>query len=256
MERRLEYAQKLTKGRDQLGLGNAFGLDFWTAGTFFGQGPWDDAARMAQTNTPNYLKGLQFALDLRDKHRVVPTADESRAFLGGQSGPVCFGGKIGMQGVGPLLVDRPPFRWGLATLPYSGAGRNISGRQWAHGIFVGSIPTQRQEAVWQVLRWLGKPEHAGRYVVQNGHAVSALAQGGSDFTQQAYQQRSGADAQAYLLSTQRSRASGWGLLNYASHNDVAREHQPLWDDLVAARISVGEYAQRAAELWNRGMGKQ
>ena len=256
MEKVLEYAQKLTKGRDQLGIGNALGLDFWTAGTFFGQGPWDDTARKAQTNTPDYIKGLQYALDLRDKHRFVPTADESRAFLGGQSGSVFFSGKIGMQGVGPLLVDKPSFRWGLATLPYSGTGKNISGRQWAHGIFVGSVPTQRAESIWQVLRWLGNPEYAGRYVVQNGHAVSALAQGGSDYPQQAYLQRSGADAKAYVLSAQRSHASGWGLLNYATYNDVDREHQPLWADLVAAKVSVGEYAQRASDLWNRGMGKK
>ena len=256
MERFLEYAQKLTKGRDQLGVGNAFGLDFWTAGTYFGQGPWDDTARKAQTNTPNYIKGLQWALDLRDKHRLVPTADESRALLGGLSGPVFISGKIGMQQVGPLLIDKPPFRWGLATLPYSGTGKNISGRQWAHGIFMGSIPTPRQEAVWQVLRWLGKPENAGRYVVQNGHAVSALAQGGSDYPQQAYMQRSGADAKAYLLSAQRSHASGWGLLNYANYNDVDREHQPLWSELTSSKISAGEYAQKAADLWNRGMGKK
>ena len=77
MEKLLEYAQKLTKGREQFGLGNAFGIDFWTAGTYFGQGPWDDTTRKAQTNTPNYSKGLQFALDLRDKFRLEPTTDEA-----------------------------------------------------------------------------------------------------------------------------------------------------------------------------------
>ena len=256
MERLLEDAQKLTKGRDQFGLGNAYGLDFWTAGTYFGQGPWDDATRRAQTTTPNYLKGLQFALDLRDKHRVVPTADESASLLGGQRVPVFLSGKIAMQGVGPFIIDKPSFRWMLATPPYSGAGRNISGRQWAHGIFMGAVPPARQEAVWQVLRWLLKPEHAGPYVVMNGHAVSALAKGGSDLPQQAYKERSGADARAYLLSAQQSRASGWGLLNYASYNDIDREHQPLWADLINTRISAGEYAQRAADLWNRGMGRR
>jgi ABC-type glycerol-3-phosphate transport system substrate-binding protein len=257
MERLLEEAQRLTKGREQLGLGNAVGLDFWTAGTYFGQGPWDDQNRKALTNTPNYIKGLQYALDLRDKFRVVPTADESASLMTGVQGTAVFlSGKVAMQGVGPFLIDKPPFRWALATLPYSGQGQNISGRQWAHGIFMGAIPPARQDAVWQVLKWLLKPEYAGRYVVQNGHAVSALAKGGSDFPQQAYKDRSGADAKAYLLSAQRSHASGWGLLNYASYNDVDREHQPLWADLVNTRISAGEYAQRAAELWTRGMGKK
>ena len=162
-----------------------------------------------------------------------------------------------MQGVGPFIIDKPSFRWMLATPPYSGSGRNISGRQWAHGIFMGAVPPARQDAVWQVLRWLLKPEHAGPYVVMNGHAVSALAKGGSDLPQQAYKERSGADARAYLLSAQQSRASGWGLLNYASYNDIDREHQPLWADLINTRISAGEYAQRrAADLWNRGMGRR
>lgn len=256
MERLLEYAQKLTKGREQFGLGNAVGLDFWTAGTFFGQGPWDDTARKALTNTPDYIKGLQFALDLRDKFRVVPTAEESANLLGGARTPLFLTGKIAMQGVGPFIIDKPSFRWALTTLPYSGTGKNISGRQWAHGIFMGAVPAARQDATWQVLKWLLKPEQAGRYVVMNGHAVSALAKGGSDLPQQAYKDRSGADAGAYLLSARASRASGWGLLNYASYNDVDREHQTLWADLINNRMAAGEYAQRAADLWNRGMGKK
>ena len=237
-------------------MGNTFGLDFWTAGTFFGQGPWDDAARKAQTNTPSYIKGLQFALDLRDKHRVVPTADESAALLGGQRVPVFLSGKIAMQGVGPFLVDKPPVPLDAGNGALLGAGRNISGRQWAHGIFMGAIPAARQDAVWQVLKWLLKPEYAGRYVVMNGHAVSALAKGGSDLPQQAYQERSGADAKAYLLMAQQSRASGWGLLNYASYNDIDREHQPLWADLIGTKISAGEYAQRAADLGTAGWAER
>jgi ABC-type glycerol-3-phosphate transport system substrate-binding protein len=254
MERLLEVAQKLTKGREQFGLGNAIALDFWTAGTYFGQGPWDDAAKKALMNTPGYIKGLQFGLDVRDRFRLVPTSEEAAALMGGQRGAVFLSGKVAMQLVGPFVIDKPPFRWGLATLPYSGPGRNVSGRQWAHGIFMGAIPPARQDAVWSVLKWLLKPENAGRYVVMNGHAVSALVKGGSDFPQQYYQQRSGADARAYLLSAQYSRASGWGMLNYPNYNDVDREHQPLWRELVDGKISPGEYAQRAAELWTRGLG--
>lgn len=256
MDKLLDNAQKLTKGRDQFGLGNAFGLDFWTAGTFFGQGPWDDPNRKAQTNTPNYIKGLQFALDMRDKFRVVPTAEEGANLLGTLRGPLFISGKIGMQGVGPFLIDKPPFRWGLATLPYSGTGRNIAGRQWAHGLFMGKVSTAQQNGVWEVYKWLLKPENAGRYVVMNGHAVSALAKGGSDIPQQAYKDRSGADVKAYTLSAQYSKASGWGLLNYASYNDIDREHQPLWADLIGNKIPPGDYAQRAAALWDRGMGKK
>jgi multiple sugar transport system substrate-binding protein len=253
IDRYVEYAQKLTKGREQFGSGGTLGLDLWTAGTYFGQGPWDEATKKAQMNTPNYIKGLQLGLDLRDKYRVVPTADEAANLMGGQSGPSFISGRIAMVLVGPFLINKPSFRWGLATLPYSGQGRNIAGRQWSHGIFMGAVPPPRQEAVWSVFKWLLKPENAGRYVVMNGHAVSALVKGGSDFPQQYYQQQSGADAKAYLLSAQRSRASGWGMLNHANYNDVDREHQPLWADLVAGKIAAGDYAQRAAELWTRGL---
>ena len=256
MERLLEDAQKLTKGRDQFGLGNAYGLDFWTAGTYFGQGPWDDATRRAQTTTPNYLKGLQFALDLRDKHRVVPTADESAPSWAGSASRSSSRARSPCRAWAPSSSTSPPSAGCWPPRPTPAPGKNISGRQWAHGIFMGAVPPARQEAVWQVLRWLLKPEHAGPYVVMNGHAVSALAKGGSDLPQQAYKERSGADARAYLLSAQQSRASGWGLLNYASYNDVDREHQPLWADLINTRISAGEYAQRAADLWNRGMGRR
>ncbi len=256
MDRLLEYAQKLTKGTEQFGLGNAVALDFWTAGTYWGQGPWDDAAKKALMNTPNYIKGLQYGLDLRDKYQVVPNSQQAAALMGGQRGPLFTSGKIGMQLVGPFVIDKPPFRWGLATLPYSGPGSNVAGRQWTHGIFMGAIPTERQEAVWSVMRWLLKPENAGRYVVMNGHAVSALLRGGSDFPQQYYKERSGADAKAYLLDAQHSRASGWGMLNYSNYNDVDQLHQPLWSDLINNKISAGEYAQRAADLWTQRLGKK
>jgi ABC-type glycerol-3-phosphate transport system substrate-binding protein len=253
MEKFLDYAQKLTRGREQFGSGGALALDFWTAGTYFGQQPWDDAAKKALMNTPGYIRGLQYGLDLRDKFRVVPTADEVNTIMGGQKGPSFISGKIGMVLVGPFVITKPPFRWGLATLPYSGTGRNIAGRQWSHGLFMGAIPTDRKEGVWRVFKWLLKPENAGRYVVQNGHAVSALAKGGSDYPQQYYQQQSGADAKAYLLSAQYSHASGWGMLNWPKYNDVDAQHQPLWADLVGGRISPGDYAQRAADLWTRGL---
>src|SRR5439155_12046031 len=84
MEKFLDYAQKLTRGREQFGSGGALALDFWTAGTYFGQAPWDDAAKKALMNTPGYIKGLQYGLDLRDKFRLVPTSDEDDNLMGSQ----------------------------------------------------------------------------------------------------------------------------------------------------------------------------
>ena len=60
-----------------------------------------------------------------------------------------------------------------------------------------------------------------------------------------------------MLSAQRSRASGWGLLNYANYNDVDREHQPLWADLLATKISVRRVRRSARPIsGTAGMGKK
>jgi multiple sugar transport system substrate-binding protein len=253
MERFQEYAVKLTRGREQFGLG-ALGITFWTPGTFWGQGPWDDAAKKAQMTTANYVKGLEFFFGLRDKQRVIPASDETATLMAGRSGQVFLSGKVGMQLMGPFLTDRLPFRWGLATLPYSGSGRNVSGRMWAHGWFMGPTPTARREATWEVFKWLiAVPDRSGRYVASQGHAVSPLLKGNSESSLKVYQERAGIDPRAYFLQAQHSRASGWGMLNYPNYLDVNREHDKLWAELVASRIGVGEYTRRAAELWDTNL---
>jgi hypothetical protein len=63
--------------------------------------------------------------------------------------------KIGMQ---VLLVTQTavPFKWDVATLPYSGpaGSKNISARINNHALIMGKGTEAEREATWQVYRWL------------------------------------------------------------------------------------------------------
>lgn len=148
-------------------------------------------------------------------------------------------------------IDRLPFRWGLATLPYSGpAGtKNISGRFFCHALHMGQV--KEKEAAWEVFKWLAKPENGGRFVVTAGHATSPIVKGGSDAAQKAYLDRSGVDAKAYVLMAHNQvRAEGWGMWRYATANQVISEISKHYREMRAGNMSVDEYAERAARIVN------
>jgi len=251
MERFLEHARLLSKPPDQFGFGGGIsGGDFggMTEGTHFGQGPWDDARKRSLFASAGMRKGMQFWLDVALKHRVQPTAEEANALRGGaSSGNVFLTGKVGMQ-VFYTQTDRLPFRWGLATLPYSGpaGSKNISGRAFAHALHMGQV--KEKEAVWEVLKWLTRPENGGRFVVTAGHATSPIVKGGSDIAQQAYKDRAGVDARAWVLMAQQVKAEAWGMFKYPNWTQVEAELRAPFADLRAGKIPVDEYAERAAKL--------
>ncbi|MBI3972103.1 MAG: extracellular solute-binding protein, partial [Chloroflexi bacterium] len=252
MEKFLEYARLLTKLPDQVGFGGSIAGDNsggMTEGTHFGQGPWDDAKKQSQFNTEGMRKGLQYWLDLLVKHHVQPMSDEAAALRGGMSGNLFLTGKVGMQ-VFYSQTDRLPFRWGLATLPYSGppGSKNISGRIFAHALHMGQV--KEKEAVWEVFKWLTKPENGGRFVITAGHATSPIIKGGSDIAQKAHLDRTGVDARAYVQVAQHAKIAGWGMEKYANWPKVDQELRTPYTDFRAGKMSVGEYTERAARIVN------
>jgi ABC-type glycerol-3-phosphate transport system substrate-binding protein len=253
MERFLEHALKLTQPPHQFGFGGTY-AGFTTAGvadgTYFGQQAWDDKDRKCLMDTPQFRTGVQFFLDLLHKYHVQPTGEEATAIRAGMSGDLFLTGKIGMQVT--LVVypkERAHLRWGLATLPYSGPGRNQSGRMWPSGLHIGATPRANQ--AWEVFKWLTMPENGGRFPLTAGHAVSPLVKGGSDLAQRLRQQESGVDPKAWLLQAQYSHLSAAGMLKYANWPRAAAELTPRYADLKAQQISVNEYTSLATEVINR-----
>lgn len=250
MEQFLEYARRLTQGAEQFGLAGRHGY-WYNEGHFFGHLGWDDRQKKANFTTAGYRAGLQYWNDLLHKHHVIPTAEQAAAIRGGFTGSIFLTGKIGMAIVGPFIVRREDvaFRWGLATLPYTPSSTNpsnMSGRMWPHGLHVGK--SKDPDAVWELFRWLLKPENGGLFPLTAGHAVSPIMKGGSDLAQQQFRERTGIDARAYVLQAQASYPSGAGMLKYAKWDEVNREVTPFWNDFQADRISVNEFTERATRI--------
>jgi ABC-type glycerol-3-phosphate transport system substrate-binding protein len=253
METFQEYAIKLTdRSKNQYGWGGGFsgGHNWMVAGNFFGTCPWDPNTKRSHFNSPQYRQAVQYWADLRNKHRVNPTSQEAQALTGGQNINIFATGKIGMQVVFNI-ADKVPARWGLATLPYSGAGRNISGRISVHALFLGR--GKNPDAAWEVFKWFTKPENAGRYVISDGHAVSPI-KGGSDLAQKDFMDRMGVDARAYLLQAQTTPENGCFFYLNKQWPDFDREIGPKWNETMAGNLAPAEFAAQAYDAAKRILG--
>jgi multiple sugar transport system substrate-binding protein len=257
----LEYARKLTdRAKLQFGFGGTFAganTGGFTTGTYFGQGPWDDARKKCLMDTPLFQKGLQFWKDVRDVHRVQPTSDEANQIRGGTTGNVFFTGKVAMQ-VQLITQAALPFKWAVATLPYSGptGSKNVSGRIHNHALLMGQTKEAEREATWQVFRWLLKPENAGRFPRTAGHVVSPLKNpAASEVSQRRYQEQLGVDPRAYLLQAQTTRPSGWGMSKYANFAKVGPEIDARYNsEFLADKLGVKEYATWVTKYVDDNLG--
>jgi multiple sugar transport system substrate-binding protein len=249
MEKFLDLAQKLTKGDgQQFGFGGTrSGYARFADGTNWGQPPWDGKAK-GHLDSPLWQLAEQYWLDCLYKHHVQPTAEERKP-IAPPSGPFFFNGKTGMDVVFGLPPPNVGFRWGLATVPSSSKGKNVSGRLGLHSLHMGQ--GQHKETVWQVFTWFRSKEHAGAYPMTWGSPVSPLLDGGSDIAQAEYQRRYGVDPKAFMLTSRSAKRSAWGLQSLVKFQDYDAEIVKLYNALFANTISVGEYAQQANPLLNR-----
>lgn len=249
MEKFLDIAQKLTRGDgQQFGFGGTrSGFARLTDGTNWGQPPWDGKAK-GLLDTPLWRQAEQYWLDCIYKWHVQPTAAE-RPSIAPPSGPFFFNGKTGMDVVFGLPPPNVGFKWGLATVPYSGKGKNVSGRLGLHSLHMGQ--GRHKEVVWGVFSWFRKKENAGAYPMTWGSPVSPLLDGGSDIAQAEYQRRYGVDPKAFLITALHAKRSGWGLQSLVKFADYDPEIEKLYNDLFADKMSVDEYARRATPIMDR-----
>ncbi|MBI3971726.1 MAG: extracellular solute-binding protein [Chloroflexi bacterium] len=249
MEKFLDVAQKLTKNDgQQFGFGGArSGFARLTDGTNWGQPPWDGKAKCL-FDSALWQQAEQFWTDCLFKWHIQPTSAE-RPSLAPPSGPFFFNGKTGMDVVFGLPPANVGYRWGLATVPFSGKGKNVAGRLGLHSLHMGQ--GTHKDVVWDVLKWFRKKEYAGAYPMTWGSPVSPLLDGGSDLAQSEYQRRFGVDPKAFLLTALHAKRSGWGLQSLVKFTDYDPQIEKLYNDMFAAKISVGEYVRQATPIVNQ-----
>ena len=249
MERFFEYAQKLTKPGQQWGFGGTHsgGGVFYHDGTFFGAGPWDEKARKMTVDTPAFRRGLEFWRDLETRYAYQPNAEERRSLVAPNQN-LFLSGKIGFQGI--FVGFKPDFRWGLATLPYCGQGRNVSGRLGLHSLFLGA--GKQQDAAWTLASWFTQPQPGGRIVWALGHAVSPqLDEKASTYPQQVWRDQYGVDAKALLLQSRHSRRARWGLSTIRGWDDVHPQIEALNTRFRAGDLPTNDFVAEVTRLATR-----
>jgi multiple sugar transport system substrate-binding protein len=248
MERFLDVAQKLTKPGQQVGMQNVHSSNYlFNRGTWYGHITWDEAKRQVAVNNATMAKGIQFWVDLVQRYRVVPSADEAKALGGGN---LFLSGKAAMQYTCcPLPLKDATFRWGMATMPYSGpaGSKNVAGRIFPHALILAkSIPAAEQDAAWALFKWYAsKPEYGGLMPPSNSHVIapykdarySDLAM--KDFTEQTR----GVSAMASLLTAQTAALESCGLKKYIEYDAMWAQVTDQWDAVQAGKQGVQDFLQ-------------
>jgi multiple sugar transport system substrate-binding protein len=251
MERFQEYATKLTQRPDRFGWGGSLssGFQWMDAATYFGVGVWDAKAEKLLIATPEFRRALQYWTDLYVRYQVVPNAEEATNLPGGFNS-----GRIAMNVLGQVptaLLFKP----GLATLPYSGQGKNVSARISPGSLFAGKA--EQVDATWELMRWLLEPRRNATHVKAFGHAVTGVAKA-NELRRQDVIQETGIDPQAWVLQAAQSKLVGWGLYKYPEAEITARNDiQPRYQsELLTGKISVNEFVlfaeQKLKEAIARG----
>jgi ABC-type glycerol-3-phosphate transport system substrate-binding protein len=245
-ERFLEMAQKLTKAGQQWGFGGTYngGGALYHDGTFFGAGPWDAKTRKLTFDTAGFRRGLEFWRDLDLKYHVQPTAAEM-AQLVAPGKEVFATGKVALQCI--YIGFKPDFKWGLATLPYSGTGPNISGRVGLHTMFMG--PGKVQDAAWEMVSWFGQPEPGGLYVWSLGHAASPqLDPKASEYPQKVWRDSYGVDPKPFVLQSRSAKRARWGLAAIAGWGNADTEIMALYRRFRAGEVSTDEFVRESDRI--------
>ncbi|CAA9216206.1 MAG: hypothetical protein AVDCRST_MAG77-216 [uncultured Chloroflexi bacterium] len=255
LDKFMETARQLSKPGQQFGFGgsyNCFPTLGVTDGTYYGQRTWDDAKGKALMDTENFRKGAQFWLDLQWKQQGIwPTAAELDQIRQQPNQAAHVTGKVAMNVICALPPkDQMTMKWGMAALPYSGTGKNISGRMYPHALHMGAAG-KNKDTVWQLFRWLTKPENASRYPEVAGHSVSPI-KGGSDAIQKLRKDQYGVDLSVLLKNAETQIISGLGMLKYAGwknvNDEIGKRHT---DEFKQNKLSVGDWVKLATEAFDR-----
>jgi ABC-type glycerol-3-phosphate transport system substrate-binding protein len=248
MERFLEVTQKLTKPGQQVGMANVHSPAYlFNRGTWYGHITWDESKRQVTVNHPLMIKGIQFWVDLVHRYRIVPGAQEIAALGGGN---LFLTGKAAMQYTCcPLGLKDASFRWGLATLPYSGpaGSKHVSGRIFPHALLLAkNLPVAEHEAAWTLFKWYtSKPEYGGLMPPSNSHVIAPYKDARfSDLALKDFEQQTGGvSARASLLTAQTAPLESCGLKKYIEYDALWARATADWDAVQAGQTSAQDFVQ-------------
>lgn len=269
-DRLLEIATALTrdeKGRtpDKPGFDSGriaqFGLGHWDTGIMilgFGAHNYDPGTRKVLFDTPEYERGLQFGIDLTNRHHVLAT-DELAAGVAAGTDPQLAAwqrGKVAMVDI--CTCDLPSygvgnrFRWDVAAWP-TGPRRLAA----TLNLDVGAVvrPGARHDTAWSLLRYLlTEPDHERRLATRGYGAIPPLKRESAAFGPYIKRRFPGIDLRVFLdaINHGTDESEAW-YPAFAKINDLGGQYlQPVYDGKASAAEALPKYqaaAQREVDSW-------
>ncbi len=250
MDTFLEYARAMTQGNEQFGHNGGVSASDGTRGhqrgAYFGQISWDAERQVATMDHPKFIEGLAYWVDLKLKHRVVPSAEEADSLGAANTGrrAIWETGKVGMNITNGYR--QVPFEAIGATLPFS-AEVNISGRSWFPAILIGF--SLNPDETWQVNRWMMEPEPNTEFTLAMGHTISAV-QTAVNMPAEQLKETVGFDAIAHAEQAKFSPPASYGMNAYPTWGDVGTALRPHFEAYDAGELTPAEYGRVATDIIN------
>ncbi len=252
MEAFLDAARKLTKSSEQFGMSrayNGYNPGGITDGTYFGGVAFDVERQVATMNTEPFKRGMNFWIDMVDKYHAMPTPDEWTALRTSPGDPFFTTGKLAMSVEYSVseVAKQAKFKWAFGAIPYSGEGRNHSGRHYTHSLLVGN--TDYKDTTWDLLKWLLEPGNAIGYLEKTGHVVTPVL-AAQALAKEAYEKKWGVDTTAVFLESTHTLQSGQGMLKFPTWPEITAKLNPMYADVRARKLTVEEYLPQAEKIIN------
>ena len=153
----LDAARALTSGTTQFGVGHFFRESVFYS---FGGHTYAAGSRKAQFDTPGSIRGIQFAADLVNRHRVQPSQTQEAALgagaeKGNESQLAWRSGKLAMIDMCSCDIKSPygqdvPFAWKAAPMP-AGPARRFGFLNLDVGAITKASPDH--DLAWEVLKY-------------------------------------------------------------------------------------------------------
>lgn len=272
-DRLLEVATALTRDKrgrtpDKPGFDAGsivqFGLGHWDTGIMlygFGARSYDPATRRVRFDTPEYVAGTQFGVDLVNRHHVLATDELAAGVASGASDPQLGAwqrGKIAM--VDMCTCDLPSFGavqrfdWDVAAWP-RGPKRLASTLNLDVGAIVAR--SRNHELSWQILRELLTVPASERRLATRGYgAIPPLKSQSAAFVPYVKRRYPGIDLQVFLDGIEHGTAESEAWYPaFAQVGDLGGQFlQPVFEGKAPAAAQLSKYqvaAQGKVDAWLR-----